>query len=82
MKEERLEGNLSSLQEKMRSLVTENVAFKEQIQKLGTLHHENGMLGAKVAELQALLQAVAAERDQLKSSLEETQAQVQDIWVC
>ena len=76
MKEERLEGNLSSLQEKMRSLVAENAAFKDQIQKLGSLQQESGMLTAKVTGLQKLLETVSAERDQLKSALEATQAQV------
>ena len=80
MKEERLEGNLSSLQEKMRPLVTENAAFKEQVKKL---QQESGILTAEVTGLQKLLETVSAERDQLKSvhALEATQAQVLYIYI-
>ena len=73
MKEEQLERNLSSLQVRIRSLVAENAAFKDHLQKLGTLHHESGLLTAKQKKTLELAQA---ERDQLKSSLKATEVQV------
>ena len=73
---------MSSLQEKMRSLVAENAAFKDQVLKLGSLQQESSMLTATITGLQKLLETVSAERDQLKDALEATQAQVQYVGVC
>ena len=61
----------------MRSLVDENATLKYQVHKLGSLQNESGMLAARLAEQQKSLEAISAERDQLKTSLEATQAQVQ-----
>ena len=75
---DRLERNLSSLQDKMKATMMENTTLKDRLRKIGFLQEESGRLTAPLNERTKELKEVVAERDQLKNSLELTQAQVSD----
>ena len=72
----RLEKSLSSLQDNLKVTVMENTTFKDRLQKFG---EESDGLTAALNRRTKELEAVVAERDQLKNSLELTQAQVRDF---
>lgn len=79
---ERLEKSLSSLQDKLKVTTTENTTLKDRLRKFGFLQEESGKLTAALNEKTKELEAVVTERDQLKNSLELTQAQVRDSKSC
>ena len=76
---DRLERSLSSLQDKMKATMMENTTFKDRLRKIGFLQEESVRLTATLNGRTKELQDVVAERDQLKNSLELTQAQVSDF---
>ena len=76
---DRLERTLSSLQDKLKVTMMENTTLKDRLRKVGFLQEESGKLTAELNERTKELQDVVAERDQLKNSLELTQAQVRDF---
>lgn len=76
LKEEQQERTLLSFTEQVRSLTEENTSFRDQLKKFGHLHDEIPELNTNIAVLQQTLQKVERERDDFKSTLETTQAQV------
>ena len=73
---DRLERSLSSLQDKFKVTMTENTTLKSSLLKIG---EESGELTVALNERTTEQEDVVAERDQLKNSLELTQAQVRDF---
>lgn len=82
LKVDQLESSLRSLKQNVKATTLENTALKDRVRKFGFLQEESGMLTAKLAEKTKELERVVAERDQLKTSLEMTQAQVNAVRVC
>ena len=78
LKVDRLERSLSSLQENLKVTTTENTTLKDRLRKVGFLHEESGRLTAELNQRTKELEDVVSERDQLKNSLEMTQAQVKE----
>ena len=79
---DRLERSLSSLEDKLKVTTMENVTLKDRLRKYGFLLEESGRLTATLNQRTKDLQDVVAERDQLKNSLELTQAQVMSDPIC
>ena len=73
---DRLERSLSSLQGKLKVTTMENTNLKDRLRKVGFLQEESGRLTTALNQRTKELEAVVAERDELKNSLEVTQAQV------
>ena len=76
-KMERLETALQTSQDLSKSLKVENAALTGQLQTFGSLFNENNELhAAEVSTLQEAVKKIERERDEVKSTLQATEAQV------
>ena len=75
-KMKRLETALQTSQDQCKSLKVENATLTAQIQKFGSLTGENSELHTQVSMLQEAIKKIERERDEVKSTLQATEAQV------
>ena len=76
LEHEKSKNTVQSFSSQVKTLTAENESLRKQIVKLGQLQNEGRELSTKISELQEELRVVKEEKEQMKSTLEATQAQV------
>ena len=79
LEHEKSKNTVQSFSSQVKTLTAENESLRKQIVKLGQLQNEGRELSTKISELQEELRVVKEEKEQMKSTLEATQAQVNAV---
>ena len=75
-KMKRLEAALQTSQDQCKTLKVENATLTGQFQKFASLSAENSELHAQASMLKEAVKKIERERDEVKSTLQATEAQV------